>query len=133
MAARKHDDADAERLQDALAAFESANSLPIMAERDVAIHEAIVTAAHNPVIRHMFASIEPLIRAMVLRSLVDRKIRDRAAPQHSLIVHAILRRDAEGARHEAAKHMEPAAEMYGADLDRPLVDVFEIAAARQAI
>ena len=131
-AALHHDETDAERLQEALAAFEVATSLPLMAERDVAIHEAVVTAAHNPVIRHMFASIEPLIRAMVLRSLVDRQIRDRAAPQHSLIVQAVLNRDAEGARREAARHMQPATEMYGGDLDRPLGDVFEVAAARQA-
>ena len=123
LAATNRTEAQLESLRIALHAFDNASTTQEAVELDVAFHEGIVEAAGNAVILIMFGSIKPLVQAMVLRSLTDRRSRRSGAPIHHDILGAITSKNPNAARKAMSTHISLAEEFYGSDLDIPLVDV----------
>lgn len=123
LAAVRHNEDDAARMSEALAAFNARRDVASGAELDVTFHEAITFASGNPVIQIMFGAIRPLTHGMVLRSLTDRETLRVGAPVHHDILDAILARDADSARAAMTEHIELAQKLYGSDIDRPLHEV----------
>lgn len=122
LAAENRTDEDLTTMKNLLAGFDT---VPIdgAADLDLAFHEAIAIASHNPVLQMMFGSIRPLSHGIMLRSLSDHEVRHAAAPLHGVILDAIERQDAAVARRAMTEHLDAAVKYYGADLDRPLVEV----------
>lgn len=112
-----------EVMRELLAAFDVEPSVQAAVDLDAAFHEAVVVASHNPVVQIMFGSIRALVRAMILRSLTDRRTRQVGAPIHHDILGALEAGDANAARAAMAAHISVSETMYGADLDLPLADV----------
>ena len=123
LAAVHRTDEQLDGLRATLAAFEEAESTHEAVELDVAFHQGIVEASGNAVILIMFGSIKPLVQAMVLRSLTDRRSRRSGAPIHHDILRAIASQNANAARKAITSHITLAEEYYGSDLDIPLADV----------
>jgi GntR family transcriptional regulator, transcriptional repressor for pyruvate dehydrogenase complex len=122
-AAESRTDADAVRMSKLLKAFDMSEDLSLAAELDIAFHEAIAVASANPVLQIMFGSIRDLSKAMVLRSLADRRARKAGAPIHHEILRAIVRQNPGAARRAMTKHITLAMDHYGSDLDSPLASV----------
>lgn len=123
LAAVNRTDEQLESLGATLDAFEGAGSTHEAVGLDVAFHQGIVEASGNAVILIMFGSIKPLVQAMVLRSLTDRRSRRSGAPIHHEILRAIANKNANAARKAVSSHITLAEEYYGRDLDIPLADV----------
>lgn len=121
-AAENRTDDDLATMRNLLVGFETV-AADGAADLDLAFHEAIAIASHNPVLQMMFGSIRPLSHGIMLRSLSDHQVRHVAAPLHDVILDAIERRDATAARTLMTEHLDAAVEYYGPDLDRPLVEV----------
>jgi GntR family transcriptional repressor for pyruvate dehydrogenase complex len=121
LAAQHRTDQDVARLRELFTRFDDSD-VPEKADFDLAFHEAVALASHNPVIQVMFSSIRTLTHAVMLRSLVDRAVIAHAVP-HDHILDAIIRQDADGARALMAEHIDTARNFYGDDLDRPLIEV----------
>ncbi|BAH53463.1 FadR/GntR family transcriptional regulator [Rhodococcus opacus] len=102
LAATRRDDDDLEALRRALDARSAASRAGAAAfvDADIALHRAVVVAAHNPVLTELFETFVPRLRAAML-DLMD--IRDLtassepAADAHRLLVEAIAGGDAEEA------------------------------------
>jgi len=126
LAAVHRTDAQFESLKATLEAFDGASSTHEAVELDVAFHQGIVEASGNGVIMIMFGSIKPLVQAMVLRSLTDRKSRQSGAPIHHHILRAIATKNASAARKAMTNHITLAEQgYYGKDLDIPLAEVLD--------
>lgn len=123
LAAQHRTEADLADMRRILAAFEQEPPMSLLADLDLAFHEAIAIASRNPVIQIMFGSIRPLTHGVVVRSLTDRAVRGAAVPLHNVILDAIAHGDADGARTAMTQHIEAAQRFYGADLDAALGDV----------
>ncbi|MGH8445091.1 MAG: FadR/GntR family transcriptional regulator [Solimonas sp.] len=113
LAATRHDAADAQRLQSAFAAVESAyqgGDRAAQIRSDVGFHRAIADATHNPVFSYLMASLLKLLHEHVQLSLAGLEPQAAAAvrlrQQHRALLDAILARDAAGAEQAAGGHIE---------------------------
>lgn len=109
-------------MRDLLSGFENTPA-DRAADIDLAFHEAIAIASHNPVLQMMFGSIRNLTHGVMLRSLTDREVRGTGAPLHEVVLDAIAVQDADAARAAMVEHLGAATKFYGSDLDRPLAEV----------
>ncbi|BCM69603.1 MULTISPECIES: FadR/GntR family transcriptional regulator [Streptomyces] len=70
-------------------------------EADIALHAAVVAAAHNPVLADLFAEFVPVLRAGLVTLLdltgLRRKDPDTGDGSHAALVHAVAEGDAERA------------------------------------
>jgi len=114
---------DVARLSGILSTISEQTPLLRKVEADLAFHLELARASGNPVLEAMFASISAFTTEIMLRSLADSAVADRALPQHDEIVAAITAGDAERAHRLMTQHLSVAEELYGADLDRPLEQV----------
>lgn len=122
LAAANRTDEDLAAMRDLLSGFENTPA-DRAADIDLAFHEAIAIASHNPVLQMMFGSIRNLTHGVMLRSLTDREVRGTGAPLHDVVLDAIERQDAAAARAAMVEHLGAATKLYGSDLDRPLAEV----------
>lgn len=122
--------ADTDAIDAALEAHDAATSLSAQARTDLAFHEAIATASGNPVLLLMFGAIRGHLYELMLRSHSDQRVREAADPLHQEIAAAIRARDAERARAAMKRHIEFALDLYGIDVDRPLVEVLAVRGLR---
>jgi DNA-binding FadR family transcriptional regulator len=103
LAALRRTDEDVTALQEALAARRAAGSLGNAAfvEADIALHEAVVAAAHNPVLTGLFTQFVPILkqRLLDLVELLDLRSGDprHGEEGHAALVTAVAERDAEAA------------------------------------
>jgi GntR family transcriptional repressor for pyruvate dehydrogenase complex len=123
LAAEHRTGEELDRMRGLLADFDAATDVTVMAEFDLAFHEAIVVASGNVVLQIMFGSIRNLTHGIMLRSLTDRRVRDAGAPIHHTVLDAIAARDQDGARAAMLEHLRLAETHYGDDIDQPLADV----------
>lgn len=113
LAARRRTDADVTALRTALAARRAAAGGPgdAFVDADIALHAAVVAAAHNPVLTDLFAEFAPALRQALidLLGLVDVRHaeEDHGDAAHAEIVDAVAAGDAE--RAGRAAHDELAA------------------------
>jgi GntR family transcriptional regulator, transcriptional repressor for pyruvate dehydrogenase complex len=123
LAAENRTEEELERMRRLLAEFDAASDVTVMAEFDLAFHEAIMVASGNVVMQIMFGSIRNLTHGIMLRSLTDRRVRDAGAPIHHTVFDAIEAQDPDRARAAMLEHLHLAETHYGADIDEPLADV----------
>ncbi|SFN53330.1 DNA-binding transcriptional regulator, FadR family [Actinomadura madurae] len=100
LAAARRTDADLTALDTALAARDEAfagPSLEPFIDADIALHTAVIAAAHNPVLADLFAEFVPVLRdgLLDLVALVDVPTSDTAHGRaaHAALVEAIRTRD----------------------------------------
>lgn len=122
LAAIHRTDDQLEQMRDLLAAFER-STVPQTADLDLAFHESIALASHNPVLQMMFGSIRNLTHGIMLRSLTDRQVVGAAVPLHTVIFEAIRDQDPGRARAAMSEHIGTARKFYGSDMDLPLAEV----------
>src|SRR5215218_9671784 len=120
LAAERATAEDLDRIDAALARFDSAKTVVERARYDLVFHLAVAQAAHNPVIETMFGSITGLTVDLMLRSLSDRVVTDASVPYHAEIGAAIRARDPERARQAMIEHLAVASRFYGADYETSL-------------
>ena len=129
LAALNRTDAQLAEMRKLLDAFDGV-SVSESAVLDLAFHESIAIASHNPVLQVMFGSIKTLTHGIILRSLTDRHVTGAAMPLHDVIFNAIADRDAVAASRAMSEHLAAAEKYYGDDLDKPLAGVLDQRADR---
>ncbi|UNK70463.1 FCD domain-containing protein [Microbacterium sp. H1-D42] len=122
LAAERRTEEDLTVMRELLSGFDQVPAARA-ADIDLAFHESIAVASHNPVLQMMFGSIRNLTHGIMLRSLTDREVRGVGAPLHDVVLEAIEAQDAAAARSAMVEHLGAATKLYGEDLDRPLAEV----------
>jgi len=125
LAATRSGRGDLEAMELALARFDHSTDLVDRTRYDIAFHMSIVRAAHNPVIETMYASIRGLVTQLMLRSLGDPTVSRAGVPYHREIYEAVRAGDGKRARSSMSGHLMIAERLYGDDLDRSLIGVFQ--------
>ncbi|MEU8343912.1 DNA-binding transcriptional regulator, FadR family [Actinomadura meyerae] len=104
LAAERRTDADLDALRAALGARDAAFAGPStegFIDADIALHTAVVAAAHNPVLADLFAEFVPVLRdgLLDLATLVDVRASDTAHGRaaHAALVDAVAAGDPEAA------------------------------------
>lgn len=123
LAAENADPADLLSIEEALVQFEGAPTAPFRAQWDVAFHERITSAGHNPVLELVFSSIKVYLMHLTLHSALTASVKERSEPLHREMFEAIRDRDGERAAAVAAEHGRIALDLYGLDLDVPLSEL----------
>jgi DNA-binding FadR family transcriptional regulator len=117
LATQRATDAEVAAIRAAHEAVLKASDVVGKAQADVDFHDAIATAAGNPVLRIMLASISGMMFEVMLRSNANPDDTDPDVPHHPEIVAAIEARDAELARHCMYEHLALAGRRWGAEAD----------------
>ncbi|MEU0068803.1 FCD domain-containing protein [Streptomyces sp. NPDC006332] len=103
LAARRRTEADVTALRGALARRRAAGSADNaeFIEADIALHEAVVAAAHNPVLTGLFTEFVPVLKQQLLDlvELLNLRTGDphHGDEGHAVLVNAVARGDAEAA------------------------------------
>lgn len=112
LAALRHTAADADRLRELLAvrrretAAAASPHIDALVDADVALHLAIVDAAHNPVLAELYAHLLDALSANVRRNVLRT---DHADDDHAGLVAAVLAGDADAAGREVGRYLDAAA------------------------
>ncbi|QYB02553.1 FCD domain-containing protein [Rhodococcus sp. USK10] len=111
LAATRRDEADLQALRRALDARSAASGAGAAAfvDADIALHRAVVVAAHNPVLTELFETFVPRLRDAMLDLMDVREMTASSQPDadaHRLLVEAIADGDAEKAARISAEHLE---------------------------
>jgi len=117
LATQKASDAEVAAIRAAHEAVLKASDVVGKAQADVDFHDAIATAAGNPVLRIMLASISGMMFEVMLRSNANPDDTDPGVPHHPEIVAAIEARDVALARHCMYEHLALAGRRWGAEVD----------------
>lgn len=123
--AAQHDNPSVDVLRATLRAHSEASGVQSLALTDLAFHEAVVAASHNPVLVLMFGAIRNQVFALMLRSHSDPTIHALGEPFHEKIVQAVAERNHQAAHQFMREHLELALNTYGQDLDLPIAEVVE--------
>ncbi|MFI7076485.1 FadR/GntR family transcriptional regulator [Micromonospora sp. NPDC049903] len=110
LAARRRTTEDLAALDAALAAREAAwrgGEVAEFVEADVALHTAVVAAAHNGMLAELYASVATALRSTVTQAMGDALTPDRHV-DHARLVAAIRAGDPELAAREAGAFLESA-------------------------
>lgn len=125
MAARAADATEVAAVFSALDAHDAATSLADTVHTDLAFHEAVARASGNPVVVLMFGAIRQQVYALMLRSHSDRRVHQLGDPIHRQIAEAIAAHHPDVAKSAMSEHLGLALQLFGADLDKPLIEVLE--------
>lgn len=87
LAATRRTAADLDALDAAMAARGSAEGPEAFVDADMAVHRAVITAAHNPVFVEVFASFAAALRAALLHLVGDVDLRTEAEHDGSTLAH----------------------------------------------
>jgi GntR family transcriptional repressor for pyruvate dehydrogenase complex len=113
LAATRATAADLAQMRDALAVMDAAiQAGEDGTEADAALHRAIVTAAHNPLISELFASMSEAVDRTSAASLTIPGRPPESLRAHRAIVEAIGDRDAERAASEMTSHLRGSARAF---------------------
>jgi DNA-binding FadR family transcriptional regulator len=74
-------------------------------EADLAFHQAVVDAAHNPVLTELFASFTSAVREAMFEVFADREVQVDANPAHLDLAAAIRAGDPEAASAATGAHL----------------------------
>ncbi|TQC49367.1 FadR family transcriptional regulator [Rhodococcus sp. WS4] len=110
LAASRRDDHDLAELRRALDARSAASRAGAaeFVDADIALHRAVVVAAHNPVLTELFETFVPRLRDAMLDLMAVLDLTAHSAPDaddHRLLVEAIADGDAEAAVRVSAGHL----------------------------
>jgi DNA-binding FadR family transcriptional regulator len=117
LATQRATDAEVAAIRAAHEAVLRASDLVGKAQADVDFHDAIATAAGNPVLRIMLASISGMMFEVMLRSNAHPQDTAPDVPHHPEIVAALEARDVELARHCMHEHLALAGRQWGTEVD----------------
>ncbi|GCE40264.1 predicted biotin regulatory protein BioR (GntR family) [Rhodococcus wratislaviensis] len=111
LAATRRDEADLQALRRALDARSAASGAGAAAfvDADIALHRAVVVAAHNPVLTELFETFVPRLRDAMLDLMDVWEMTASSQPDadaHRLLVEAIADGDAAKAARISAEHLE---------------------------
>jgi DNA-binding FadR family transcriptional regulator len=105
LAALRRDEADLTALAEALAARRAAadSEDSVFVDADIALHAAVVAAAHNPVLTSLFQAFRPRLRAGLLDLIRAIPLRESdplpGDTAHAALVEAVRSRDPDKAEH----------------------------------
>lgn len=109
LAATRRDEADLQALRRALDARSAASGAAAFVDADIALHRAVVVAAHNPVLTELFETFVPRLRDAMLDLMDVREMTASSQPDadaHRLLVEAIADGAAAKAARVSAEHLE---------------------------
>ena len=103
-AAERRTDAEAAVLQQLLADFAGARSPEQEHAADIALHEAVLAAAHNPSMTQLSHDLLSRVSIGMPIEPYDRAVFPQALAQHRALVEAVVEGDVEGAGTVARRH-----------------------------
>ncbi|MCJ0902007.1 FadR/GntR family transcriptional regulator [Rhodococcus sp. ARC_M6] len=111
LAARRRDDSDIEALRRALAgrAAAAGSDDATFVDADIAVHRAVVEAAHNPVLSELFETFVPRLRTALIELIGVLDLHPQSQPdadEHRMLVDAIEAGDAEEAVRISRAHLD---------------------------
>ena len=109
LAATRRDADDLARLQSALDHRQAALAVAkdaAFVEADLAFHQAVVDAAHNPILTELFASFTSAVREALFDVFADRELQLDANPAHLDLAAAIRAGDPEAASAATSAHLD---------------------------
>ncbi|MFI2645710.1 FadR/GntR family transcriptional regulator [Streptomyces sp. NPDC018610] len=112
LAAGRRTEADVTALREALARRRAAGSADDaeFVEADIALHEAVVAAAHNPVLTGLFTEFVPVLKQQLLAlvELLDLRADDphHGEEGHAVLVNTVVAGDAEAAARASRHELE---------------------------
>lgn len=112
-----------QELEATLIEHQRASTLASQATTDLAFHAKIAELSGNPVIGLMYSSIRAFVQGLMLRSLGDPTVQATGDPLHQEIFTHIRDHNPDQAEDAMRRHIGLARDLFGADFDRPLVDV----------
>jgi GntR family transcriptional regulator, transcriptional repressor for pyruvate dehydrogenase complex len=111
LAARKHDEADRQRLTAGLEKMRAALEDPKRASyHDLDFHILLAEASHNTVLIHFLNGMRGLLGIWISRAVTDPSVIREILGEHSAILSAVLQRDADDAGARMYIHLANAAE-----------------------
>src|SRR6266508_2975477 len=122
LAAARRDADDLARLERTLRRRQAAGARARDAsfvEADLAFHEAVVAAAHNPVLSELFASFTTTLREALFNAGADHQLRVDASPGHLDLAAAIRSGDPQAATAATSAHLDATIRALQALLARP--------------
>jgi DNA-binding FadR family transcriptional regulator len=122
LAATRRDADDLARLERALRRRQAARARArdaTFVEADLAFHEAVVAAAHNPVLSELFASFTTALREALFNAVADHELRVDASPGHLDLAAAIRAGDPQAATAATSAHLDATIGALQALLARP--------------
>ena len=125
LAATRRDAGDLARLQDTLERRQSALAVAkdaTFVEADLAFHQAVVDAAHNPILTELFASFTSALREAMFDVFADRELQLDATPAHLELAAAIRAGDPASAAAATSAHLDATIRQLEALLDHPRQD-----------
>lgn len=111
LAARRRDDSDIEAMRRALAGRAAAGDSDdaTFVDADIAVHRAVVEAAHNPVLSELFETFVPRLRTALIELIGVLDLHPQSQPdadEHRMLVDAIEAGDAEEAVRISRAHLD---------------------------
>jgi GntR family transcriptional regulator, transcriptional repressor for pyruvate dehydrogenase complex len=122
LAATRRDADDLARLQSTLDRRQAALAVAkdaTFVEADLAFHQAVVDAAHNPILTELFASFTSALREAMFDVFADRELQVDATPAHLDLATAIHAGDPEAASAASGSHLDATIRTLKALLDHP--------------
>jgi DNA-binding FadR family transcriptional regulator len=122
LAATRRDADDLARLQTTLDRRQAALAVAkdaTFVEADLAFHQAVVDAAHNPILTELFASFTSAVGEAMFDVFADRELQLDATPAHLHLAAAIRAGDPEAASTATSAHLEATIRTLEALLDQP--------------
>jgi len=122
LAAARRDADDLGRVQSALDRRQAALAVAkdaTFVEADLAFHQAVVDAAHNPILTELFASFTSALREAMFDVFADRELQLDATPAHLDLAAAIRAGDPEAASDATGAHLNATIRQLEVPLDRP--------------
>jgi DNA-binding FadR family transcriptional regulator len=122
LAATRRDADDLARLQDTLDRRQSALAVAkdaTFVEADLAFHQAVVDAAHNPILTELFASFTSALREAMFDVFADRELQLDATPAHLELAAAIRAGDPPSAAAATSAHLDATIRQLETLLDHP--------------
>jgi len=122
LAAARRDAGDLARLDHALQRRQAALAVAkdaAFVEADLAFHQAVADAAHNPVLTELFASFTSALREAIFDTVADRELHVDANAAHLDLAAAIRAGDPEAASAATSAHLDTTIRALEALLGRP--------------
>jgi GntR family transcriptional repressor for pyruvate dehydrogenase complex len=122
LAATRRDAGDLARLQSTLDRRQAALAVArdaAFVEADLAFHQAVVDAAHNPILTELFASFTSALREAMFDVFADHELQLDATPAHLDLATAIRAGDPEAASAATGSHLDATIRTLKALLDHP--------------
>jgi GntR family transcriptional regulator, transcriptional repressor for pyruvate dehydrogenase complex len=122
LAATRRDADDLARLQSTLDRRQAALAVAkdaTFVEADLGFHQAVVDAAHNPILTELFASFTSALREAMFDIFADRELQLDATPAHLDLAAAIRAGDPEAASAATSAHLDATIRTLKALLDQP--------------